>query len=113
MSAGAGAEPPGLAALLGFKTSTYLFLVPEREETHQRVKKRRKDDVLLLLEVLCQVKRGACVATVSDAHLTCLPGKHVDRRTATWRCSGPSRTRKLRHLGESRRWWWRWLALKV
>lgn len=33
MSAGAGANPPGLAVLLGFRTSTYLLLVPEKKET--------------------------------------------------------------------------------
>lgn len=31
MSAGAGANPPGLAVLLGFRTSTYLLLVPEKK----------------------------------------------------------------------------------
>lgn len=32
-SAGAGANPPGLAVLLGFRTSTYLLLVPEKKQT--------------------------------------------------------------------------------
>lgn len=33
MSAGgAGANPPGLAVLLGFRTSTYLLLAPEKKE---------------------------------------------------------------------------------
>lgn len=50
---------------------------------------------------------------LSNPHLTCLPGKHVDRRNTTRWCSRPSRTRNLRHLGEDRGWWWRWLALKV
>lgn len=30
---GAGANPPGLAVLLGFRTSTYLLLAPEKKET--------------------------------------------------------------------------------
>lgn len=37
MSTGAGANPPGLAALLGFRTSTYLLLVPENTETQEQV----------------------------------------------------------------------------
>lgn len=40
ISAGAGADPPGLAVLLGFRTSTYLLLVPEKKETHLSGKKR-------------------------------------------------------------------------
>lgn len=31
MSAGAGANPPGLAVLLGFRTSTYLLFVPDKD----------------------------------------------------------------------------------
>lgn len=43
MSAGAGANPPGLAVLLfGFRTSTYRLLVPERKETHLSGKKQSK-----------------------------------------------------------------------
>lgn len=45
MSAGAGANPPGLAVLLGFRTSTYLLLVPEKKETHLSCENQSKEQV--------------------------------------------------------------------
>lgn len=51
MSAGAGGNPPGLAVLLGFRTSTYLLLVPEKTEKHLSGKKQT-NFLLLFLTIM-------------------------------------------------------------
>jgi len=101
MSAGAGANPPGFAILLGFRTSTYRLLVPEKEERNTW----RLLDLFLRTcnKVLCEIQRDVGEATARNSPLTCSHGEHVDWRAATGRCGGPSGAGHLRHLGEDGR----------
>lgn len=104
MSAGAGANPPGLAVLLGFRTSTYLLFVPDKDRNALLW------GFMLVFFILRKVCAGSCeMAAVKphSAELTCLPGEHVDRGTTTRRSRRSSRASSWRsngpwtHLGES------------